>query len=484
MAAETAAPILVGAYAADIEAEIGMSSLEQSSRDSREYTIPSLQLNDTDAQQAGMQNDPPHRTIDDFLEELYMEYKSQFNHHDENEFHWALESERASSPTQNLFECILNFFLRIIRQIYRFCYKGSGGSYDEAPQFHYRRYLPLPLLALCIANSSDATEILMLSYLLANPTFRRDMFTNDGDASDASDMEGAEYLASSMFLGMLLGGTVLGFWSDNIGRRPSLLIGLLMNATAGTLSSIPFLTPSFVELTVLRFIAGVGIGATVPPLFSLASEWAPKEIRGSVVTAVASFWMIGSLFVSAVGWCLFHDSNEAADHVGSGALWRIFAAFCALPSALGAYLVYKYVPESPRFLATKHGYIQAATSCNKIALTLGVSASLHPLTAEDLERSNAKEQCEMSTTEQQVSTTSSKLTRTIHKLCGTLRKLYSRQLCSQTTLPLQMLWLSLSFGSYGITTWINSLFVAVHLQNLYLNSFLFALATLPGNIIR
>jgi len=179
--------------------------------------------------------------------------------------------------------------------------------------FQYRHYClpPLPLLALCIANSSDATEILMLSYLLANPTFRRDMFSDssygadDEAQDDASSMQGAEYLAASIFLGMLIGGTILGFLSDQFGRRPALLAGLVTNATAGLLSSLHFLTPTSAQLTMWRFIAGVGIGATVPSLFSLASEWCPKEVRGAVVTLVASFWMVGSLFVSSLAWILF-----------------------------------------------------------------------------------------------------------------------------------------------------------------------------------
>jgi MFS family permease len=156
---------------------------------------------------------PSLRTIDDFLEQLYQEYKKRL--------------------------------------------PSASSSYSIS---QYRHYLPLPLLALCVANSSDATEILMLSYLLANRTFRHDMFSDNsnGDDYDSSSIEGAEYLAASIFLGMLLGGTVLGFLSDHIGRRPALLAGLLINATAGTFSSLPFLTPTIVQLTKWRFISGIG----------------------------------------------------------------------------------------------------------------------------------------------------------------------------------------------------------------------------------
>lgn len=354
--------------------------------------------------------------------------------------------------------------------------------------------IPLPLLALCIANSSDATEILMLSYLLADSRFREDMFSEDSSSS----MEGAEYLASSIFVGMLIGGTVLGFLSDRIGRRPALLLGLLTNSVAGMCSSLPIFAPSFVSLTMWRFVAGVGIGATVPPLFTLASEWSSKEVRGVFVTAVASFWMVGSIFVSSLAWCLFQ-----LDPMHELPIWRVFAATCALPSLLGAWMVYNYVPESPRFYlaAEKCDYELAAKSCNQMAMLLNVHLdhekestllgaafdhrAVHPLTKDELfshHQENAANNFNSSENAHSP-TNRAKLNQTINSTVDSLRKLYSSQLLPRTTLPLQLLWFCLSFATYGITTWINTLFVEIQLENIYFNSFLFALSSLPGNIV-
>ncbi|KAL3762868.1 hypothetical protein ACHAWU_001015 [Discostella pseudostelligera] len=403
--------------------------------------------------------------------------------------------------------------------------------------FQYRHYClpPLPLLALCIANSSDATEILMLSYLLANPTFRRDMFSDSSNGADdeaqddASSMQGAEYLAASIFLGMLIGGTILGFLSDQFGRRPALLAGLVTNATAGLLSSLHFLTPTSAQLTMWRFIAGVGIGATVPSLFSLASEWCPKEVRGAVVTLVASFWMVGSLFVSSLAWILFRREDlqlqeNYHDIESSFHTWRIFAAVCALPSALGAVMVYVYVPESPRFLASRKREYELASVCNRMAELMGVqlindalykantnmddhgddhvviketcsSTStymtdsianemdyIHPLTGPELRQNYDSGIPNTADTAASSNSLVTRLRLALRTIPRTLRILHSPQLLMRTTLPLQVIWFSLSFSTYGITTWINTLFHAIHLQNIYFNSFLFALANLPGNI--
>ncbi|KAL3822723.1 hypothetical protein ACHAXA_000988 [Cyclostephanos tholiformis] len=52
------------------------------------------------------------------------------------------------------------------------------------------------------------------------------MFSEEFDVDntdDPSSVKQAEYLAASIFFGMLIGGTFLGFLSDHIGRRPALL---------------------------------------------------------------------------------------------------------------------------------------------------------------------------------------------------------------------------------------------------------------------
>jgi MFS family permease len=53
----------------------------------------------------------------------------------------------------------------------------------------------------------------------------------------------------------------------------------------------------------------------------------------------------------------------------------------------------------------------------------------------------------------------------------------------QMTWPLQMVCFSLSFGSYGLLTWINTIFQGVHLENVYFNALLFAASNLLGNIL-
>ena len=52
-----------------------------------------------------------------------------------------------------------------------------------------------------------------------------------------------------------------------------------------------------------------------------------------------------------------------------------------------------------------------------------------------------------------------------------------------STLIYMFIWFTLSFGSYGISTWITVLFEDVGIGNVYASAFIFALANLPGNIV-
>ena len=52
-----------------------------------------------------------------------------------------------------------------------------------------------------------------------------------------------------------------------------------------------------------------------------------------------------------------------------------------------------------------------------------------------------------------------------------------------STAVYMLIWFSLSFGSYGISTWISVLFEDVGVGNVYASSFIFALANLPGNVV-
>lgn len=349
------------------------------------------------------------------------------------------------------------------------------------------------MLGLGVANSSDATEILCISYILADPVFQ----------NTVQKEHGAGLLAAAVFLGMLLGGLLVGTMGDWMGRKPTLRLGLVCNALSGILFA---LAPNFHVLSFLRCVAGFGIGATIPPLFTLASELAPLSARGFCTTIIASFWMVGSIYVALVAmWCFEgakgdEGSAEQAAAEYFSATWRIFALICSFPSALGATLVHLFIPESPRFLGLEgrsEEAVEVANSLvNKMSGGTNESCSVLPLTIEELERTfpaSALKDLEDRQRQQSRNYLGSESGSRLNDVLGFLHtagsdfvsstsKLFEPNL-RRTTFALTLVWFSLSFGSYGLMTWINIIFEKVHLKDVYFNALLFAAANLPGNLL-
>jgi VNT family MFS transporter (synaptic vesicle glycoprotein 2) len=333
----------------------------------------------------------------------------------------------------------------------------SSSSTDWQRQWKYWCII----LSCGVANSSDASEILCLSYILSDETFSDTILQN-------TPWRGG-LLAAAVFLGMLLGGLFIGTLGDWVGRRPVLLFGLACNAIAGMLSCI---APNVYILSLLRCISGVGIGATVPPLFTLVTELAPPSQRGFCVTIVASFWMVGSIFVALTAMVMFEWWQSS---------WRLFAMACAIPSLLGFGLCYHLVPESPRFLALQQRHEAALEVAYFLARQMNANSPA-TLTIEDLKQAFPPNQASNTVHNYSNSSWWGMIQMASSDFVTSARQLYTPQLLP-TTWPLQMVWFSLSFGSYGLVTWINTLFVELHLKNVYFNALLFAASNLPGNLI-
>jgi hypothetical protein len=192
--------------------------------------------------------------------------------------------------------------------------------------------------------------------------------------------------------------------------------------------------------------------------------------------------MVGSIFVALMAMLLL-------EHIAVS--WRVFAMACAVPSLLGFALCKELVPESPRFLALQQQHEAALDVANFLAQQMNSSTHIDgiteaPLTLEELQQAFPSRSTNPShIAHDPVSASSSwrgMIAMALNDFVMSARQLYTPQL-KNTTWPLQMVWFSLSFGSYGLLTWINTLFVQVHLQNVYFNALLFAFSYLPGNIL-
>ena len=333
-------------------------------------------------------------------------------------------------------------------------------AYEQSTKSKWQFYLIY--LSLGIANSGDATEISCMNYILSHPLFKEEIllqnYNNEGTSTSTAteDYSGrGAAIASSIFAGMLLGGIITGAYGDKLGRRPTLLAGLFLNATSGIAAS---LAPSPLIMCICTFFAGLGIGAVLSSLIRLASELSPSKHRGWYITIVGGFWTLGSVFIALLAFILFGRNDYS---------WRIFVLIAASPTLLGGVLVYAFVPESPRFLALHGRYQDAVNVANHVAESMGYEGKqlsireIHDHYDHLAEEKNGK---------------------TNDNAMKKIRDLYGKNLLLHTTLPLQIVWFSMSFGS-GLCTWITKLFEEIGLSDIYLQSLYFALANIPGNAL-
>ncbi|XP_074643760.1 synaptic vesicle glycoprotein 2C-like isoform X2 [Tubulanus polymorphus] len=154
-------------------------------------------------------------------------------------------------------------------------------------------------------------------------------------------------LNSVIFLGMMFGNYIWGTLADVQGRKRILLYSLTLNAVANFASSFSQVYWLFL---LLRFVSGIGVGGSLPVVFSYFVEFQPKSRRGSMVSALATFWMSGSMIAPGLAWAIIpHTTIGYFSSTFTYNSWRIFVAVCSLPS-LSSAILFACMPESPKFL--------------------------------------------------------------------------------------------------------------------------------------
>jgi AAHS family 4-hydroxybenzoate transporter-like MFS transporter len=139
--------------------------------------------------------------------------------------------------------------------------------------------------------------------------------------------------------GMMIGGVIGGLLGDRLGRRTALL-GSVM--TFAVLTFAIAFTSSIEMLCALRFLAGVGLGGAMPNAATLASEYVPQKQRPFAVTLTIVCIPLGGVL-----------AGELAARIIPSYGWRaLFVAGGIIPAVL-AVVLWKVLPESPRYMASR-----------------------------------------------------------------------------------------------------------------------------------
>ena len=108
-------------------------------------------------------------------------------------------------------------------------------------------------------------------------------------------------MTTCFFAGYALGVLPWAHVSDRRGRRPTIIVALLIAQVGGVGS---FLAPSLGPFLVLRCVCGFGIAGAKNALFLLATEYAPPDARALVSAHISYAWVLGLFFLVAVAYGL------------------------------------------------------------------------------------------------------------------------------------------------------------------------------------
>ena len=154
-------------------------------------------------------------------------------------------------------------------------------------------------------------------------------------------------LVSIVGVGGVIGAFVFPVLGDRIGRRPVFTMTLLLVAISTGLIA---LTPerNIPYVLVMRFIQGVGIGATYSVDYTLLQEFAPEKYRGFIAGITSALLPLGTSLASLTGYIVLPIYG-----------WRGLFAIGVVP-ALVSLAGRLLMPETPRWLYS-HGKIKECT---------------------------------------------------------------------------------------------------------------------------
>ena len=161
---------------------------------------------------------------------------------------------------------------------------------------------------------------------IALPSIMKEMGVNPTSAG---------FMVSSALFGMMFGNILLGTLADRIGRRWAVVICIVLFSvfTAGA-----GLMHDPVSFSVMRFLAGVGIGGVMPNVVAQMTEYSPLRIRSTLVTLMFSGYSVGGMLAALLGKGLIESYGWSSVFLAAG-----------LPVLLIPFIL-KSFPESMPFL--------------------------------------------------------------------------------------------------------------------------------------
>jgi putative MFS transporter len=251
------------------------------------------------------------------------------------------------------------------------------------------------------------------------------------------------YLTSATFLGMFVGATFGGWFSDRVGRKKALTLTTLWFAIFSLLNALAW---EPIGLFIARMLTGLGISAMTVVGITYISEIYPAKMRGSY-----QGW------VMAIGLCGIPVTAYVARFVVPLGSWGWRLVF--LWGSLGIIfpLLSRSLEESPRWFENRNRFAEADVVLDRIEARTLAEAGTLPSIFESLPE--------------------------VPRRSGVLQLLSPA--CLSDTVTQVLMWICFTLGFYGFTSWVPTLLVAhgFSIVHSLTWSSAMSLAAVPGALI-
>jgi len=216
---------------------------------------------------------------------------------------------------------------------------------DQSPMHRFQIFAVMMCILL---NALDGFDVLAIS------------FASPGIANEWNiDRAALGFVLAMELVGMAVGSITLGNLADKLGRRPTILICLLLMAI-GMLASA-FVT-TLNQLLLFRLLTGLGVGGMLASTNALVAEFSNAKYRNLSVILMATGYPIGAIVGGSISTVLLDHYTWHAIFVFGGVVTGLFLIIC-----------YFFLPESIDFLASKQPP-HALPKINKVLHKMGHSA--------------------------------------------------------------------------------------------------------------
>ncbi|GFE75442.1 MFS transporter [Novosphingobium sp. TCA1] len=189
--------------------------------------------------------------------------------------------------------------------------------------------LQVLVVAICAAiNALDGMDLLIMSYVA--PAMAADW--NIGLAA-------LGVVFSAGLAGMMVGCVAVAPFADTWGRRPTVLLALVL-MTVGAIGS--GFADNIVVFSALRALTGIGIGTLLASVAALVSEYGPPGHRSLAIGIFQAGYPVGAVVTGLVSLVTIPAFGWKATLIGAGVISAIL-----LP------IVWALLPESVTFLETR-----------------------------------------------------------------------------------------------------------------------------------